>query len=366
MSPEGTSEGRGGVTPEFARKAAFVIFLAAFAVLLLGVFVVAVEIFFLVFGGILLAAFLRALSDPIAHHSPLSPGWALTLLLVLLFGASVGASILFGPAAAEQMDQLMAQVPVTLELIREYFDRYDWGRQLVAALERFDPEATLARTQDLLSMGGWLLLQLLTVLFVGLFVAARPQLYTSGIVRLFPKRRRALAGDVMAMLGRTLRWFLLGRALAMTMVGLSTAAVLWLLGVPLAGLLGLLAGLLTFVPYLGPILGGVPILAVSLVESPILALWALLAYTAVQWIEGYILDPLIQQRMVELPPAITVTAQVLLGVLVGGVGIALATPLAAVVMVLVQMLWVREILDDPVAVGPRGFKRRKGKGRKKG
>jgi predicted PurR-regulated permease PerM len=359
MAPEVRRDDAGAVTNDLVRRSVLVASVAAAIFLLVGILVVAIQIVFLVFGGVLLAVFLRALSDPIARYTPLTPGWALTVLILFLMGAFAGVLALFGPAAAEQIDALVGQVPAAVEGVREVLERYEWGQRILAAIERVDAESTLSFAQDLVSVGGWLLLQILTVAFVGLFLAARPGLYVGGFIRLFPRRRRPRAGEVMAVLGRTLRWFLIGRALAMTMVGVTTAAVLALLGVPLAGVLGLLAGLLTFVPYLGPLLGGVPILVVALVESPTLALWALLAYTAIQWIEGYILDPLIQQRMVELPPAITVVAQVLLGVLIGGIGVGLATPLAAVIMVLVQMLWVRDALGDRVQIGPRGFGKRK-------
>ncbi len=344
---------------DFARRAALAGLLSIFCVLFLVLLFLAFELLLVVFAGVLLAVLLRALSDPLAARTSMSPSWALLLVILALAGLVTLGGFLIAPGAAQQLEALAEKVPEAIEELRGFLERWPAGRQLIAALELIEPRETLGHAVDLAAVGGGLLVYLLTFFFVGLFVAVRPKLYSSGLVRLFPRSYRKATREALALLGRTLRWFLIGRLLSMTMVGVSTALVLVLVGVPLAGLLGLIAGLLTFAPYLGPILGGIPILVVALIESPMLALWAIVAYTVVQWIEGYIIDPLIQHRMVELPPAITVTSQVLLGMLAGGIGIAIATPLAAVVMVLIQVVWVRGILDDPVHAGPRGFNRRK-------
>jgi predicted PurR-regulated permease PerM len=133
----------------------------------------------------------------------------------------------------------------------------------------------------------------------------------------------------------------------MLLVGVSTALVLALLGMPFAILLGLVAGLFTFVPYLGPIAAGVPIVLFAMLEGPRMAMLVLAAYAGIQTVEGYILDPLIMQRLVYIPPVLSLVMQVLLAVLIGVLGIAMATPLAAVLIVLTAV-YRKEVLGDPV------------------
>ena len=150
-------------------------------------------------------------------------------------------------------------------------------------------------------------------------------------------------------LGGTLRRWLLGQLLVMTIVGVVVTVGLWLLGVPFAPALGLLAFLLEFIPYVGPIGSAVPGLLVASSLGTSKLLYVAILYFAVQSAEGYLLSPLIQERAVKIPPALTVLAQVLLGVLVGGFGLILATPLTAVALVLVNELYIKDALGEPAA-----------------
>ncbi len=130
-------------------------------------------------------------------------------------------------------------------------------------------------------------------------------------------------------MGHTLQWWLIGQVFLMLVIGVLIGLGLWLLKVPLALALAILAGLLTFIPYLGPILSAVPAVLFALTESPTLAFYVALLYIGVQTVESYLLEPIVQRKTVYLPPALTIFSQVVLGVLVGGLGVALALPLVA-------------------------------------
>lgn len=132
----------------------------------------------------------------------------------------------------------------------------------------------------------------------------------------------------------------------MAVIGVLTGFALWMIGVPLALMLGLLAGVLNFVPYIGPLLSFVPAALLALMQAPPLVVWVLALYVAIQALESYLVTPLVAQRSVSLPPALTITAQVLLGVVFGWLGLLLATPLTAVVLVLVQMLYLEDVLGE--------------------
>jgi len=187
-------------------------------------------------------------------------------------------------------------------------------------------------------------LVLIVVVFLGLYLAFQPGLYTRGIVRLFPKAKRPRMAEVLAETGETLQRWLVGRAILMVANGALTALGLWLLGIPMPFTLGLLAGLLNFVPNIGPILAGVPAVLIAWTQGQALAVFGL--YFVLQMADGYIFTPLVQQRTVSLAPALTILAQVLFGVLAGSLGLLLATPLTAAALVLVRRLYLEDVLGD--------------------
>jgi predicted PurR-regulated permease PerM len=161
-----------------------------------------------------------------------------------------------------------------------------------------------------------------------------------------PQRRRKRAREVLHEIGEVLRRWLVGQSIVAACVALLAATGLLLLGAPFAIALGLLAGLMEFVPYIGPFIAAVPAILVGFAESPELALKIGLLFLALQLIESYALYPLIQHRAVHLPPAVILFAQVLMGAIIGALGVAVATPLAAAVMVAVSMLYVEDALGD--------------------
>jgi predicted PurR-regulated permease PerM len=180
-----------------------------------------------------------------------------------------------------------------------------------------------------------------------LLFAATPGAYVRGLLAIVPSRHEARAGQLLGTLRDTLWWWSLGRLMSMAFVGVTTTFGLTLLGIPLAFLLGLIAALLTFVPNIGPLVSAVPAVLLALAGDPIDALWVVSLYAGVQLVEGLVLDPVIDRMTVRLPPALTVTMQLVLGTLVGLAGVALAAPLTAVGMVLVSTLWVQGVLGKP-------------------
>jgi predicted PurR-regulated permease PerM len=190
------------------------------------------------------------------------------------------------------------------------------------------------------------LLNFVMVAFIGLYLAIDPGIYRRGLLSLVPLDRRARAAEILAAVGEALRGWLLGQVFAMLVVGVLATIGLWLLGIPLALALGLLAALLGFIPYLGPLAAAVPAVLLALLAGPQQALQVALLYVGIQLLEGYFLTPLVQQRAVHLPPALTISAMVVMGGLLGGLGLALAVPLTAAAIVLVQKLYVEDVLGD--------------------
>jgi predicted PurR-regulated permease PerM len=163
-------------------------------------------------------------------------------------------------------------------------------------------------------------------------------------------------------LGRVLRWWLVGRFVSMAIVGAVTATGLWLIGIPSPLALGLIAALLEFVPYIGPIFAAAPALLVALVLGPTELAYVALLYGVVQVLESYFINPLVQERAVSILPAALITAQVIMGVLAGPTGVVLATPLAVSTIVLIQMLYIEDVLGDSVKILGTHSQRRKPSG----
>lgn len=309
------------------------------------------DILLLVFASILLAVFLRGCSKLVSRSFTLPIGLALFLVLVLLGLLFTLTIYLLAPSLIAQGRQLYEAVPQSLDRLYFYLLGYDWFHsvvQTVPPLQDLVPEFSKLLSQAQAVFSGVLNLatKLALVLFLGLYMAAQPGIYLRGLIRLFPVAKKTRMRGVLNELEHTLTMWLLGKLVGMVIIGTATGMVLSLLGVPLAGALGLITGLLNFIPYLGPILGAIPTLLIAFSQQPMLAVYALLFYVSLQLTESYIITPVVDRRTVSLPPALTITVQVMMGIFFGLLGIALATPLAAVAYVLINMLYVEDVLGE--------------------
>jgi predicted PurR-regulated permease PerM len=328
----------------------------ALGALFLGMFALlwhAGNVLLLVFASILIAVLLHGASVRLGRLLHLSYRFALPLVLLLVIAVIGLTGTLLAPQVAEQIDQLFATIPSAIQKLRGYVERYGWLRGLANELPSPEKMASAASTmlsQARLVFTGALgvLANLVIILFLSLYLAAQPQVYRRGLLALVPKRMLPRGEEVMQELGDTLWLWLFGKMLAMVVVGAGTALGLTLLDVPLALTLGIVAGLFDFIPYIGPILAGIPATLIAFTDSPTLALYVVLLFVAIQMVEAYLLTPLVERKTVSLPPALTITTQVLMSIPFGLLGVALASPLAAVVYVLVTMLYVQGVLGKHV------------------
>jgi predicted PurR-regulated permease PerM len=207
-----------------------------------------------------------------------------------------------------------------------------------------------AATTALAAVGG-ALSGLALVLVGGLYLAAQPTLYSGGLLRMVPAASRTQMAETLDAVTVSLRNWLKGQALGMLFVGLATGLGLWLVGVPAAGAIGLVAGLAEFVPYLGIIVAGLPALVLGFGQGTDTGLWTIGVLIAVQQIQGNLVMPLLQNRMVDLPPAVTIFGIIAAGILFGIAGVLLATPLTIVVLVVVRRLYLGEDKHEVLASG---------------
>jgi predicted PurR-regulated permease PerM len=185
----------------------------------------------------------------------------------------------------------------------------------------------------------------LLVLFLAIYIAADPMLYQRGILALIPREHRSRFRDVLEASGTALRKWLLTQLVAMLVIGLVTTATLFALGVPAALPLGILAGLLEFIPTIGPILSAVPSIAMGLTDSPEKALAVAGAYVLIQFLENHLLIPLLMKEGVDLPPVLTILTQAVMAFVFGFIGLFVAVPILVLTTVFVRMLYVEDELE---------------------
>jgi len=311
----------------------------------------AADALLLVFACVLFAVLLYELSAILQRRL----GWNRKLSLAVVVLALLTIIGLGGwamaPQISEQSTQLAQEIPASIERLQQEVNRHPLLRRIAAGLPdarqlsqylgKMVPDAGLFFGGLLGAIGN-----VAIIVFVGTYFALSPGIYKKGMIRLVPKPRRERAGQVLDTIGDKLARWLVGKTISMLVVGVVTSVGLSMLGVPLGLILGIIAGLLDFIPYVGPIIAGVPAVLIALSMGPDMALYVVLLFLAVQTVEGYVLQPLVEARAVALPPALTIVMQLIFGMLFGFAGVALATPLTAVLMVLVNMLYIEDILGD--------------------
>lgn len=315
-----------------------------------GLLVTAVSSILLVGAGILFGVFLHGLSQFIADHTPLPYRGAYVLVVTALVASIAGGSYWTGAQAVAQVSELAKQLQSASALVQEYLEQYPKVRQYVPEVEPEQVASQAAQALPAVNAGvQWLLLGLtgmVIVFFVGLYVAYQPDLYQKGLIKLAPPEQRRYFGEVLDKLHSVLVRWIIGRMLSMTLVGVATAIGLWLLEVPLPITLAVIAALLTFIPNIGPLLAAVPQMLVALQVSTSTVLYVILFNIILQTVESYLVTPLVERRQVTLPPALTIFAQLLMGVLFGVIGIIMAAPLTASIMLLTQTLYIHDRLGD--------------------
>lgn len=306
----------------------------------------------LIFAAVVVAVLLHALAGPLHRALRLPTGFALALAVLLLLGILAAAVWMFGSEVGAQVRTLAETLPDAWQSFERRIGESNLDEQLRTWLSEMMPSgsglvSSLSSFAVSLGVG---LLDALLIIVGGIYLAAQPDLYRTGLLKLVPRSGRELAAEALDDSGRALRLWLLGQLVMMIFIGVLTSVGLWWLGVPSAIALGLLAGLLEFVPIVGPIAAAIPALLIALAQDTELALWTLGFYIVLQQLEGNVLQPLVQQRAVDLPPALLLFSLVAAGLVFGIMGILLAAPLTVLVYVLVKRLYVREALDTPTPV----------------
>ncbi len=344
---------RGGRLAPDERDRRFIRRIAILAIALgLGVFLYKItDLLLLVFGSIMGAVLLSAVADWIAARSGLRRGAGLGIAILLLLAAMALTGWLFGSEVSRQYGELGTRLPGDWERVRAGLAGGPLGHVMLEGASHIAQGGRVATLAAGAGLGaGEILVNFLIVLVGALFLSAQPRLYRDGAVLLAPPPYRGVVGDALDDCGRTLRLWLLTQVVLMTTMGTLVGIGLEISGLPSAAALGLLAGLSEFIPYVGPTLAMVPAIVIALAGGGG-SVWGVLAtYVLVRMFQSNFITPLVQRRVVSVPPAMTLFVILAFGFAFGTYGLFFSAPLLVVAYTLVGRLYLRETLGDDIAL----------------
>lgn len=321
-----------------------------------------IKVLLVAFAGVLLAVMLRSLAVGLHKLTRLPVGWSLGVTIIVLVGLVVGVGMLVWPSLVSQAAELRHKLPEAWTKLEANVQQQPWGKQLIDTANSLNPwngqqqgkggnevpEQVVRRGTSFVTSAFNVVAYLVIVIFLGIYLAAQPKLYMTGLSVLFPPEWRGRVCEILGQCGITLRWWLIAQVIDMVLIGIATAVGLWLIGVPLALTLGILAAIFNFIPNFGPLISFLPAVLLALVDDPQKALYVTIFYVVLQGIEGYLLLPLLQKGAVDAPPALLIAVQVLLALLAGVLGLALAAPLLACFMIITKMAYLHDAMGDTV------------------
>jgi predicted PurR-regulated permease PerM len=307
------------------------------------------QVLLVFFASVFLGVFFSGIGRFLEKTTRFSYPTCVAFGLIGLLQIMILVGLLVGPAIADQSTSLADALPKARQQLFNQVNASRVGAYLLTAAQHAMDASKDSNWQNALKFAGLTIHGLGGLIFavvIGIFLAFQPDLYRTGFLNLFPRRMRKRLTEVLDELGFTLWWWLMGQLATMASVGIFIGVGLTFLGVPLAGTLGLIAALLSFIPSLGPFISVIPAIMLGLTISPSMGLWVCLLYLGVQILEANVITPLVQKKAIELPPAFVLGSELVMGLLLGGAGLAFATPLVAVILVLVNMLYIQDVLGD--------------------
>jgi len=316
--------------------------IVALFIILLWLIKVTFNVFLLILAGALIALYFRGLSGLIHRKTKMNN--KLSLIIAILGSLLLVVSFFWfaGNKIQQQVAELTKTLPQTIDHFKTQLNNSALGQQV---MDRFSSQnmskaSTVVQTFFKSTFG--VLGDMYVVLFLGIFFTASPKTYVDGFIKVMPAKAKEETEDVINKVGNTLTKWLKGQLFAMLIVAVLTAIGLTILGMPMAIVLALIAGVLNFIPNFGPLIAMIPAVLVGLMQGVNTALIVAGLYIFIQIIESNLITPQIQKKMINMPPALIIIAQLFMGVLTGGLGLILATPFTALLMVVIQETWIKK------------------------
>lgn len=311
----------------------------------------------LLFGAVLISIGLRRAAEFLGRRLRIGVVAGLVLVVLLFVAALTGALVFFGAVAAGQFSELVQQVPRGLHIALDWLDAQPYGTYVLTQARGIAPADVTGAAGHAVAIGAQALVAtlgygLLTFL-IAIYLAAQPHLYRRFCLRLVPPTHRAKAERLLDQTGDVLLRWLLGQFIVMLTIGTLSGLGLWALGIEAPFALGLVGGLLTFIPYFGAVLAAVPATLVALTQGPLEAGWVIAMYAGVHFLEGNFVTPVVQAEATSLPPVLSLLSTVAFSILFGLSAVLLATPLMLFFLVVIELFYVGGVLGGAPEAGPR-------------
>jgi len=308
----------------------------------------------MMFGAVVIAVIIRAVADPLIKITRLPDTPVVIASILLIVGSIALALTLFGSEIANQGAGLVSRIPVGWDRIQQVVEDQPYAVEIQGATAQLGAYAgrAIGWAQTFAIGVAAALTGLLLVSVAGIYLALAPAKAREGLVALVPLERRDRARYVLDTIGRALKGWLKAQIIAMIAVGLMSGIGLSIIGVPSPVALGVLTGLLNFVPIVGPILATVPAVLMAATVGWEQAALTLLLYFVVQQVESILIVPLVQKNVASLPVIVTIFSVVAFGSLFGPLGVVLSGPLALTIFVLVLMVYRQDVLRDQTMRAP--------------
>ncbi|RXF70472.1 AI-2E family transporter [Arcticibacter tournemirensis] len=330
----------------YTQKVWITLGIIALLVILIFILKAAFNVLLMVFAGSLIATYFHGVADIIETRTQLRRRWCVMLSVSLSF---IVAGLLFwflGAKISEQVGDMSKELPDLVKTAEEKLKQSSLGRKIIYYISGNNSQKLMTSFQQIFRTSFGIVGDFYITFFIGVFFTANPNLYKDGIIKLIPPAGKATAKRLMDRISYTLKGWLKGMLIAMFFISILTLTGLTIIGVPMGLALAVMAGLLNFIPNFGPLIAMIPAVLIGLTVSVNTTLIIVALYLLIQAVESNIVTPMVQNAMIKIPPAMIIISQVLFGTLTGGLGIILATPLLAVIIVTVDELYVKKLQNN--------------------
>lgn len=322
----------------FIKKVAIVALFVIVILLLKSTF----SVLLMILAAIIIALYFHGLAGLIERRAKMPRKWSMFfsiagtfLILTLLFW-------LIGSKVQSQIATLSDKLPQMVDQAKSQLSQYTWGQKILEQTSGQNTQKLMSTAKKFFSSTFGVLGDIYIILFLGIFFTAGPSTYKEGVIALVPPEHKDQGNHVLNELGHNLKSWFKGKLFSMAVVAILTGIGLSILGVPMVFALAIIAGILNFVPNFGPIIAMIPAVLIGLTQGVNTALIIAGLYMFIQVIESNLITPMVQKKLVSIPPALIIIGQLIIGSVTGYLGIILATPVVLIIIVLVKELYVKQ------------------------
>lgn len=318
------------------------VFIVALFIIVIWMLKSTFSVLLMILAASIIALYFHGLAGLIERKFKLSGKWSMALSLLSTVVIIILLSWLIGAKVQAQINDLSNQLPELAARAKDELKQYTWGQAILDQTSGQGSEKLISTAKRFFNSTFGVLGDIYIILFLGIFLTADPNTYKNGIIALVPRQHKQEGNQILKELGQTLKSWFKGKLFSMAVVAVLTGIGLSIVGVPMVFALAIIAGILNFIPNFGPIIAMVPAVLIGLTQGMNTALIVAGLYILIQMLESNLITPMVQKKLVSIPPALIIIGQLVVGSLTGYLGIVLATPVVLIIMVLVKELYVKK------------------------